>query len=105
MRFGYYDRLSREEQALYRKSDARVDVPLTNLEGLRALLPAIERGLVDDDRKAVERGTQALVQALVLELGAPAVRVKVLAKRPADGGGELHGLYEIEEGEVPVLRV
>jgi hypothetical protein len=103
--FPYYDRLSKAEKAAYRKSDAKVDVPLSDRAGLRALLPAIEAALTADDRKAVERATQALVRALVSDVGAPPVHVKVLAKRPADGGGELHGLYVSEDGEVPVLRV
>ena len=31
----------------------------------------------------------------------PPIRVRVLAKRPSSDYGELHGLYEPEEGRVP----
>ena len=31
----------------------------------------------------------------------PRLRLRVLAKRPVDGYGELHGLYEPEEGRTP----
>src|SRR4029077_9661027 len=31
----------------------------------------------------------------------PGVRVRILARRPADGYGELHGLYEPEDGRTP----
>lgn len=33
------------------------------------------------------------------------IRVKVLAKRPAKSWGELHGLYEAEEGVLTVITV
>ena len=42
-----------------------------------------------------------LLDALVEGYRVPAVRVRILAKRPADSSGELHGLYEPEEGRTP----
>ena len=105
MRFAYYERLSRKEQAVYRKSDAFVDVAFPNPRDLRVLVPDIERALAADDRKALQAATRALVDAMLLQLQAPPVKTKVLAVRPGDDGGELHGLYEAVEGETPELKV
>ena len=53
-----------------------------------------------DDRAAVQAASQALIDALVAGYRVPRIRVRVLAQRPADETGELHGLYEPEdEGE------
>ena len=54
-----------------------------------------------DDRAAVQRACQSLIDALVEGYRVPAVRVRILAKRPADSSGELHGLYEPEDGRTP----
>ena len=105
MRFSYYRALTKAEQGWYRKSDALVEVPLQDAPALRPLLPPIEAALGADDKRAVEAATRALVDALLEQLGAPLVTVKVLAVRPADGDGELHGLYVAEDGKKPVLRV
>ena len=42
---------------------------------------------------------------MVTDLGAPPVRVKVLAARPSHDWGEMQGLYEPEEGDVAVITV
>jgi hypothetical protein len=49
----------------------------------------------------VQRECQVLTDALVAGYRVPKVRVRVLAKRPIDGYGELHGLYEPEDGRIP----
>lgn len=105
VRFAYYEGLGRAEKSWYRKSDASVEVPIRDARGLRPLLPPVEQALAADDRAAVEKATRALVEALLVRLDAPPVVVKVMAVRPADGDGELHGLYVAEEGKKPVLRV
>ncbi len=105
MRFPYYARLSKAEQAVYRKSDALVAVPLPRPAELRPLIFDIERALLADDKRAVQRATRSLVDAMIEQLGAPRVVVKVLAVRPGDDDGELHGLYEAEDGRVPELKV
>ena len=62
---------------------------------------AIRDGLVADDRALVLRACQDLVDLLVTGYRVPPIRVRVLAQRPADDYGELHGLYEPEEGRTP----
>jgi hypothetical protein len=101
MPFAYYARLSPARQRIYRRSDAieRLDLPgavvvASSIEGLRA-------SLATDDRTAVQTHAQALIDALVAGYRVPRIRVRVLAKRPADDHGELHGLYEPEDGATP----
>jgi hypothetical protein len=98
MRFAYYDRLSPSRQRIYRKSDAidRIGLPA----GIDAAAPitAIAAGLAQDHRADVQAACQALIDALAAGYHVPPVRVRVLATRPADNTGELHGLYEPEDG-------
>ena len=49
----------------------------------------------------MRKASQDLIDALVAGFRVPPIRVRVLATRPADGGGELHGLYEPEDGSTP----
>lgn len=68
-------------------------------------LHEIDEGLGHDDRRRVQRGTAALVRLLCDELEVPRVVLRVLARRPSDATAELHGLYEREEGQRPIIRV
>lgn len=105
MPFPYYARLTRTQQATYRKSDAIVAIDLKDAAALRALVPAIERGLLADDRGATQRAAAALVHALCDMLAIPRCVVKVLARRPSKATYELHGLYERDDETPPILRV
>ena len=96
-RFAYYDGLSARSRRTYRKSDAieRVLVP-----GVAELIPAakaIGPALEAQDRAAVERACQALVDGLNQRVATPAVQVRVLERRPSDETSELQGLYEPDE--------
>jgi len=97
MRFAYYDRLSPARQRIYRQSDAidRLELPPGVAAG--ALVRRLRERLDADDRAGVQDAAQALVDVLVAAYRVPPIRVRVLAQRPADGGGELHGLYEPED--------
>jgi len=105
MRFAYYETLSADSKRTYRKSDAllRVDVP--DLASLTPLARAIEPALAAEDRKAVERACQALVDAINARLETPPVRMNVLERRPSNSGGELHGLYEPDEVTGGVAKI
>ena len=98
MRFAYYDRLSPSRQRTYRKSDAIDRIGLPAGIDAAAAIAAIAAGLVQDRRADVQVACQDLIDALVAGYHVPPVRVQVLATRPADSSGELHGLYEPEEG-------
>ncbi|MDQ2963843.1 MAG: hypothetical protein M3R31_11905 [Pseudomonadota bacterium] len=101
MPFAYYDRLSPSRKKIYRRSDgiATLGVPPGQQHGPTVL--RIEAALRADDRSSVRRECQGLIDALAAGYCVPNVRVRVLAKRPADGYGELHGLYEPEDDGTP----
>jgi hypothetical protein len=101
MPFAYYARLSPARQRIYRQSDAieRLDLPA----GVNAgpAVAALRARLAADDRAGTQRAAQAVVDLLVAAFRVPPIRVRVLACRPADDTGELHGLYEPEDGATP----
>jgi len=104
MRFAYYDRLSPARQAIYRRSDEIVTIELPSGVVVADSVRAIDAGLGRGHRASVQRGAQDLIDALVAGFGVPFVDVKVLAVRPSDVEGELHGLYEPDE-ELPRARI
>src|SRR5690348_6188470 len=98
MPFAYYDRLSPARKRIYRQSDAIGALPIPpgldvgdDVAGMRSALDA-------DARTLVQRHSQALVDDLVARYHVPPIRVRVLARRPSDDYGELHGFYEPGEG-------
>ena len=93
MPFAYYDRLTRAQQAIYRKSDEVTAVSLPEGATLRPLVDELAAALASEDRLKTQTAAQRLLAGLVFYLDAPAVRVEVLAARPARSWGELHGLY------------
>ena len=101
MRFAYYERLSRAQKEIYRKSDGIETLGLPRGLALGDTLHAIEDALRADDRASVQRECAALIGALTAGYRVPAVMIRVLARRPADGSGELHGLYEPSEHRSP----
>jgi hypothetical protein len=101
MPFAYYDRLSPKRQAIYRKSDAIVALALPAGIEVAHAVRTIEAGLGGGHRPTVQKGAQALIDALSAGFEVPAVRVRVLAVRPSDYEGELHGLYEPNEDRPP----
>jgi hypothetical protein len=104
MPFAYYDRLSPASKEVYRRSDAieTLDLPA----GIAAVEPvlAIRDGLARGHRAMVQKGAQTLIDALVAGFAVPAVHVRVLAVRPSDVDGELHGLYEPDE-DIATARI
>ena len=101
MAFAYYRKLSPVHQRIYRQSD---EIPTLELPAGLAVtesVAAIRAGLLREDRAAVQRACQVLVDALVDGYSVPPVRVRVLDKRPSDDYGELHGLYEPDEEITP----
>jgi uncharacterized damage-inducible protein DinB len=104
MRFAYFNRLDRRQQAIYLRSDAVTAVPLPRPEALRPLVVALADALRGEERAATEAAAQRLVAGLAAALRLPPVRVQVLAARPHARWGELHGLYEWEKrGSEPPL--
>ena len=105
MPFPYFDRLAPRQQAVYRQSDRVVTLPLPRPEELQPLAEALRLALAGDDRRDVERSARRLSAALLAQLRLPPLEVRVLAVRPRDRGGELHGLYTFGEKDPPCIRV
>ena len=101
MRFAYYDRLSAPRKRIYRKSDEIGAIGLPSGVEAGADVARIRGSLAADDRAALQGACQRVVDALVRGYVVPPVRVRVLAQRPSDDYGELHGLYEPVEGRTP----
>lgn len=95
MPFPYYARLSARKQAVYRQSDAIVEVRLPHPSLLQDLVALLRTALERDQRAAVEAAAQALVRGTLEMLRVPAVAVSVRAVRPSSHWGELHGLYTL----------
>ena len=106
MPFAYYDRLNAARQRIYRRSDGITEIAMPGIDALRGYVRAIETALSTGDRGATECACQALVTAINGQMKTPPIRVRVLARRPSDDYGELHGLYEPEDdGKVAVISV
>jgi hypothetical protein len=99
--FAYYNRLTAAQKRIYRRSDSIESIALPPGVALGADVAAIRAALVADDRPAMQRACQRIVDALTTGYRVPPVRMRVLAQRPADDYGELHGLYEPEDGTTP----
>src|SRR5947207_452643 len=98
MRFSYYDRLSAARKRIYRQSEGIVALGIPKQLELGRTVRSIEAALAADDRDAVQRACQSLIDELNAGYRVPPVRVRILNRRPAEEDGELHGLYEPAEG-------
>ena len=105
MIFGYYARLTRAQQAIYRKSDAITELRLPRADVLRPLVEDLARALQSENRELTQQASTRLIHGLCDELGLPAVCVEVLAARPHARWGELHGLYTAEPGRQPKIQL
>src|SRR5204862_6252335 len=103
--FSYYARLSRAQQAIYRRSDAITEIRLPQAERFAAAVDAVEGALLAEDRAATQTSSERVIGGLMEVLGAPPVRVEVLAARPHAKWGELHGLYTAERGRRPKIQL
>jgi hypothetical protein len=98
MPFAYYDRLSAARRRIYRQSDAIGSLPIPPGLDVGGEVAAVRAALVADARALVQWHSQAIVERLVAQYRVPPIRVRVLAQRPSDDYGELHGFYEPGEG-------
>lgn len=102
MVFGYYNRLNRSQQSVYRKSDAIESIELNHPENIRQSIIVLENMLVTEHRKKTEQASRTVVEYITSDLNvAPAV-IRVLSARPSHNWGELHGLYEPSEARITV---
>lgn len=105
MRFAYYRRLNREQKQAYRASD---DVGAIRLPGATALQPLaaeLETALRLDNQPRTQALAQQLADGITARLRAAPVGVAVLAVRPRDDWGELHGFYRPAAAAQPAAIV
>ncbi len=105
MPFSYYARLTRSQQAVYRKSDEITVVSLPRPAALHPAVTALTTALATEDRAQVQRATERLIRDLTDALGVSPVQVEVLAARPHAKWGELHGLYTVERRRPPKIQL
>jgi hypothetical protein len=101
MPFAYYARLSPARQRIYRQSDAIQTLELPPGVAAGVHVATIRASLAAANRAGVQASCQALIDALVAGYQVQKIRVRVLAQRPADEEGELHGLYEPDDPPKP----
>ena len=101
MPFAYYNRLTAAQKRIYRTSDAIESIALPPGVSLGAEIAGVRAGLTAENRAAMQRGCQRIIDALTAGYRVPPIRIRVLAQRPADDYGELHGLYEPEDARAP----
>ena len=105
MPFNYYARLSVSNKRIYDASERIAELHLPAAAELWVYIPALEAALASDRPAAIQRACQLLADGMCRQLQAPAVTIKVLAKRPSNRYGELHGLYEGVEGALKVAKI
>lgn len=98
MVFNYYHRLNQRQKQIYRQSDRVTVITLPDPGPLQSLVTPLQTALAKHDQRITQRLCQRLANHIVEQLQAPPVRVTVLAARPSNNWGELHGLYEPVEG-------
>src|SRR5262245_32574415 len=105
MPFSYYQRLSKRDQATYRKSDEQAAIRLPPGHALADVAAAIGEALARTERPAVQAAAQALCDGVTSALRVGRVSVEVLDVRPHSKQEELHGLYTSVEGRSPRIRI
>ena len=105
MRFAYYERLSPARKRIYRRSDELGALALPPGVQLGSTVATIRGSLADDRRNELQRACQDLCDTLTAGYHVPPVRLIVLARRPSDDYGELHGLYEPGDGRGAKITV
>ncbi len=98
MIFAYYKRLSPAQKRIYRQSDEISVIRLSRPSDLQPLVEELAAALKGGSNRLIKSLCQKLANGITSELNVPPVRVEILAVRPHDDRGELHGQYLPEEG-------
>ena len=101
MVFAYYNRLSRAQQRIYRRSDEVTSIRLPYSAALSDRVGEVASALESEDRQLTGDACRKLATSIALSLKIASVRVEVMAVRPARKWGELHGLYRPRHGGMP----
>jgi len=106
MVFSYYRRLSARQKKTYRNSDSVTSVPLPDAPALHPQVLALTAELAACRQQQIATACAGIATGVTGQLRIGPVRVKVLAARPHNDYGELHGLYEPGQGGArPVITL
>lgn len=105
MVFNYYNRLSAKNKRIYLASDRIEAIVLPEPMPLWPLTEKLAAALQTDKRAIVEAVCRQLAIGILLQLKTPPVQIKVMAVRPSNDYGELHGFYEGVEGRLKVAKI
>lgn len=94
MPYSYYKKLRASDKKTYRNSNKITAVKLQDTVELFPYVEAIQKALNDEKKAHVKSATQKLATKMTQQMNVAPVRIKVLASRPHNNYGELHGLYE-----------
>jgi hypothetical protein len=103
-RFAYYERLTRAQQRIYRRSDEITRFALPGAGEIRAFVAGLDTALRAEQRPAVQLASQDLFTELTRAFAVGPCRVEVLAARPHNRWGELQGLYT-EDRRLPPVQL
>jgi hypothetical protein len=100
MVFAYYKKLSRANQAIYRKSDRIESIPINRVELLYGQVDDLRQALETENRSSTEKAANDLINAIAADIAIPSLSIRILSSRPSNDSEELHGLYEpVENGK------
>ena len=104
-KFAYYRNLTARQKQIYDRSDAVSNIRFLHAEHFRPHIAALEKALASEDRSNTQQTAQRFIADLCDAFRVTRVAIKVLARRPSQDWGEMHGLYEAEDGTHPVVTV
>ena len=105
MVFNYYNRLSAKNKRIYLASDKIEVIVLPEPMLLWPMTEKLAAALRTNKRAVVEAVCKQLASGMLLQLKAPPVQIKVMAVRPSNDYGELHGFYAGVEGRLKVAKI
>lgn len=103
MVFNYYKRLTARQRRVYEQSDGITSVRIPDASELHPLINGLKSALAKEDRRETELLCQRLVLGLTTRLRVPRILIRILAVRPHNAYGELHGLYNSSGGTTPAI--
>ena len=103
MAFSYYRRLSARQKRIYEQSDEVTSVRIPDASELHKLIDGLKSALAKEDRQETELLCQKLVSGITIRLTTPRILIRILAVRPHNAYGELHGLYNSSGGTTPAM--
>ena len=105
MAFSYYHRLSAKNKRIYLASDRIEAITLPDPAPLQPMAAKLAGALQTDKRAVVESVCNQLATGILRQLQTPPAQIKVMAARPANDYGELHGFYEGVEGRLKLAKI